>query len=179
MKMMKQILGTLWKASLPMMVMAMLAGCAWFGHTPASPDELRAYAYTLSSEAAYVGAGIDLEENPAHRAAYQVTVEALRALVDRTNFDALALSQALQNLPNSTLAGAQGALVAEGIVSVWSVASARWLQLDSQPVWLAVAEGALTGLQRALARPQATAGLRRPAPKTVWPKQCVPPARKK
>lgn len=144
-----------------------LAGC----HTPGSPTEMQAFVNTLAHRSAYVGCGIDLAENPGHRAAYGAAVVALQSLVDRENYDPAEFIRVLDALPGKPI-GDTGAIVIEGGVLLWSATSGTWIDVDSAPFVKAALTGVLRGLQEAMARPTGTA-TRALAP--ALPTPCVVP----
>lgn len=168
--------------------LALLTGCAGFGHTGPSPDEMRSFVNTLSREASCTGARIDLAENPNHRAAYEAAIVGLQSLVDKTNYSSAEFVRVLDKLP-AKLTGSRGAIVLGLIqsgVSLWSAVSGVWIDVTSAPYVEACLKGILYGLREALAEPggarsgdrayNARSGDR--AYRAALPSQCLVPARK-
>lgn len=153
-----------------LLIVLLGSGC----HVPGSPDASVNFVQTVSKEAAYVGAALDLQEHPDHRPAYAAGVVALQSLVDRSNYSAAAFSAVLDALP-AKLTGSQGAIVIDAGVSLWTVASGWW-DFDSAPYVRAGLLGTLAGLQEALAVPTSWPAARIRPP---LPRQCTVPDRPK
>ena len=143
----------------------LLTGCKTM-----TTDQKLALTRTVATEAAYVGAALALEDDPAHRAKFVLAQEALTAIVAREDFSPANLRAALNGLP--ALTGASGALLDAGL-SLYIVGTG-FVDISSAPYVEAVTRGARDGLTRALARPTGPA-LRVLAP--PLPKPCVVPAR--
>ena len=163
-------------------MLALLTGCAGFGHTGPSPDEMRAFVNTLSKEASQTAATIDLAENPNHRTAYEAAVVGLQSLVDRTNYSSAAFVAVLDRLP-AKLTGTRGAVVIGAInlgVSLWNAVNGTWIDVKSAPYVEASLKGVLAGLQAALTQTVGETGKRGGGEtlKALKAAQCIVPARK-
>lgn len=126
---------------------------------------------TVSAEAAYVGAAIDLKDHPANRPKYVLALAALNEMIAHDSYSPASLQAALAQLP--ALRGADGAVIDAG-ATLFLLVKNLFVDLDTVPRVQAAAIGIANGLADALARPTG------PATRALagdLPKQCEVPAR--
>ena len=116
-----------------------------------TPTQNIAFAAALAKSATVMGVGYDLTANPDHRQAYEIAVQSLNLVLRSGNYDSKALAAALANLPVKELKGTQGALIVAGAVSVFELATATFLDIESSAAVFAVATAVRDGLEAALA----------------------------
>ena len=108
-------------------------------------------AATVAGNAAEIGAGLDLKDNPSHRPLYAAAKGALDALVRDGKWDAVKFQQALRLLPVGAFQGNLGLLIAGTIVQVYDAATGELLLVESAPALAKVITSVRDGLERALA----------------------------
>lgn len=139
-----------------------------------TPEQKASLVQLTATEAAYVGVSYDLQAHPDRRVFYASTVEGLKALAAREQFNPVDFQTALANVP--ALKGSQGAILIEAGVVLYIVGTG-YVDLNSAPLAKAALRGTILGMQQALdstAGPNGVAAaLRHPLPK-----QCELPPRK-
>lgn len=133
--------------------------------TDLTEAEKLATVQIIAEDAAMIGAAIDLQSNPDHRAGYSAAKIALDSLIKDGEFNATELMEVLQGLPQ--LNGSNGAIIIMGALSVWSAATG-YIDLNSAPYVKAAMVGVRDGLKLVLESKQplskATAGIKQVTP---------------
>ena len=137
---------------------SVLAACALLSTTtgctttnPGSPPQIDPQRVArIAGAAAYIGASVDLLQNPTHRPAYELTVAALKSLEDANNYDATALAQAIQRINQAELTSPEGAIYVSAALLVWDELLHATTPVLEQDVVKAVLPAVRIGLQRAL-----------------------------
>lgn len=116
---------------------------------------------TIAKSAAYLGTQVwlnglppSLAAHPNDRAKFVIARNALQTLIAAGNFNATALTAALQNLPITQLQGANGTLIVGEAVILWDQYGQQLASLDKAQVYSTyvqpIAQSILDGLNMAL-----------------------------
>lgn len=123
-----------------------LLGCV----TPTADQKL-ATVYAVASEASYFGAALDLSAHPERKPLYAAAKGALDRMVNDEQWDVVEFQKAIRLLPVDALHGESGAILAQGIVTVYTVAMG-YIDINNAPTWVKpLVTGTRDGLARALA----------------------------
>lgn len=104
----------------------------------------------IAGAAAYFGVSFDLTENPEHRAAYAVAVEALRGLEAEGNYDPIAFAEALRELKVREFSGPEGTLFVQAAVFLWDETLAIVAPMTRAELVQKVLPKVRDGIERAL-----------------------------
>lgn len=135
----------------PTLLIGAAALWLFYGCRTMTQDEQTMLVQSLSTDAARIGSAVDLAKNPSHRPLYTAVKGALDRMIADGQWDALEFQRALRLLPVGALRGENGALVAQGILSVFSLATG-YIDIEKSPPLLAAAmRGVRDGLEITLA----------------------------
>lgn len=132
-------------AVIPIALAGLLLGC----QTVNSP--FVGIAANIAQSAARLGVLYDLQANPQHRIAFEVGKVALDGFLNAGDFNALKLQTLLQSLPIDQFKGERGAIIVEGAVLIYSIATATMFDVRSAPAVQMIATAIRDGLAAGLA----------------------------
>lgn len=132
--------------TLSVLILALvISGCASINLL----DELAADA----NLAAYIGASVDIADNPERKPFYAASVSLLDSLIRDENYEPAAFMAALTNLPVKELKGSKSTLIVGSAVALWNRAAAR-IDINKSELVKRVAPAVRDGLRRAVAEAQ-------------------------
>lgn len=140
---------------------ACIAAAYWLaGCKSMTPEQQAALVQSIATDAAAIGASVDLQQNPTHRPLYVACKGALDKIISDGTWDAVEFQRALRLLPVGALRGENGALIAQGILSVFTLATGYIDIANAPPLLRAAIIGCRDGLAQALAGTPAIPALR-------------------
>jgi hypothetical protein len=126
-------------------------GCKTFS-SGATTEEKIAKIGNLAEVAAYTGAAIHLTDNPQHRVVFEGVIATLDALASTNNFDPVAFSQALQQLPIKELKSDKAAILIGTATLLYEMELRETVEVDRKLYVAAIAGRVRNGLARAVAQ---------------------------
>lgn len=128
------------------LVALLITGCA-----TNSTVDWRSDIATTANLAAYVGASVDLQDNPERRPAWVAAEVLLGSIIKDDDYTPSQLVAALEGLPVKELRGGKGTLVVGSAVILWTRLAAR-IDIDRTELVKVVVPAVRAGIQQALAK---------------------------